>query len=75
MKGRGVKLIAIVALVWWWMLLIRTPPSEGLWKDYRYDWIDGRPRFREVVYRLYPEPSAWLYEWVLEPLGWPTQDW
>lgn len=81
MKWRSVKLISIVALIWWWMLLIRTPPSQGLWRDVRcgftYDETLGYevPTNCTVVYRLYPELSAWVWEFVAEPLGGETQDW
>lgn len=69
------KLVFLALFFLWLLFLWQTPPSEGLWKDVRCNLVDGYPRDCETAYRLYPDPSAWWYEWVLEPLGWPTQDW
>jgi len=81
MKWRTAKLFVIVLAVWWWGLLIQSPPSEGLWKDVRcglaYDETLGyaMPTNCTVVYRLYPDLGAWMYEFMAEPITGITQDW
>jgi len=72
---RLLKPLLVVLLVWWWTLLIQSPPSQGLWRDVRCDIVNKMPANCTAAYRLYPEPSAWLWEFFVEPLGGATQDW
>lgn len=84
-KGRvglgTIKALSITLLLIWWLLLIRTPPSEGLWRDVRCDlvptgeFLRGYPRNCVEVFRLYPDPYMWFYEFVIEPITGVRQDW
>lgn len=76
------KLVLLALGLLWVLFLAKTPPSEGLWKDVTCDsqvWSEQYQVWYPIdcyqVWRIYPSPSAWFYEWVLEPLGWPTQEW
>lgn len=86
MKWRGEDGQTLLLVFWgllllWLLLLWYTPPSEGLWKDVRckaWVWSEEHevwyPTDCDTVWRIYPSPSAWFYEFVLEPLGWPRQE-
>ena len=87
MKWRGSEDASIVRLVLWalfllWLvLLIKTPPSIELLRDVQCNLVpteefpQGYPMNCQVVWRVYPDPHAWLYEFTVEPLMGIRQDW